>query len=412
MYLLGSKSGRLYCLGPLLARAGEGAVYLLARDANHLVKIFDRPPSAEVVAKLDLLANWPHKSPLVAFPTETVVAPGSRTVVGYVQPHFRRTVPLTRVLDSAGRRALNLPGDLAFQVKLCCLLAEALACLHAANLVMGDVSDSNFLIGWDWLGRVTGLFVIDCNSVQVSVRTHRGTETHPSGVATEAYAAPEVQPTDWATSLRTVFSDSFGLAVLAWQLIFNRSHPFAVATPRNVDVSPLGKRIEHRLFPFSPAVPLQSGWRPPALTPSLAVLPPDVRELFFRTFSTADPRDRPSAEAWAQAFRAWERELAPTLVFRLFGLWDHSLSEQVAAFVGAIKPWAGRGVVFLGIVLLVIFSPRLETTRSSPESAPAPQPASQPPRAGELPVRHTRPRTVDRDLFPEPLWESTPLERK
>jgi len=77
-----------------------------------------------------------------------------------------------------------------------------------------------------------------------------------SGVATEQYAAPEVQSTDWSTSLRSVHSDNFGFAVLAWKLLFGGSHPFAVITPRSVDVPALGERIEKHLFPFRPGSPM------------------------------------------------------------------------------------------------------------------------------------------------------------
>ena len=305
MDVIGSSTGRLYRTGPLLARAGEGAVYRVSGDASILLKIFDVPPSARAVQKLELLTGYAPKPEFVALPLETVVDVATRAVVGFVQPFFRRTVPVTRAFDSPGRTRCGLPDHLGHQVTLCRLLAEAVARLHAADLVMGDVSDTNFLISRNWLGRVTAISVIDCNSLQVSRRTNRGHEVFASGVATEAYAAPEVQSTDWSVSPRTVFSDNFGLAVLCWLLLFNGSHPFAVASPRNVDVPPLGERIERRLFTYAPATPLPAGWTQLTLDPSLGVLPNDLRELFFRTFSADDPRDRPTADEWVRAFRTW-----------------------------------------------------------------------------------------------------------
>ena len=173
MTVIGSVTGRLYRTGALLARAGEGAVYRVSGDASILLKIFDVPPSARAIRKLELLTAYKPKPDFVALPLETVLDVATRAVVGFVQPFFARTVPITRAFDSTTRTLCGLPDRLEHQVKLCRFLAEAVARLHAANLVMGDVSDSNFLINRNWLGRVTAISVIDCNSLQISLRTNR-----------------------------------------------------------------------------------------------------------------------------------------------------------------------------------------------------------------------------------------------
>ena len=262
MDVIGSLTGRLYHAGPLLARAGEGAVYRVVGDTSILLKVFDVPPSARAIQKLDLLTQYSPRPAHTALPLETVLDVVNRGVVGFVQPFFDRSVSLSQARDTVSRKLHRLPEGIPHQIKLCRLLAEAMDRLHAADLVMGDVSDTNFLLGRNWLGRVWVVYVIDCNSLQLTVRTNRGHECFPSGVATEAFTAPEIQSTDWATSARTIFSDSFGLAVACWLVLFNGSHPFAVASPRNVDVPPLGERIERRVFPYAPATPLPPGSSP------------------------------------------------------------------------------------------------------------------------------------------------------
>jgi len=253
------------------------------------------------------------------------------------------------------------------------------------------------------------MYAIDCNSFQVTRRTNRGNEFYPSGVATEAYAAPEVQPTDWSTSPRTIFSDSFGLAVACWLVLFNGSHPFAVASPPNVDVPPLGERIERRLFPFAPTSSLPPGWKPPPLDPPLAILPADVREMFFRTFSTADPRSRPSAEDWCRAFRSWERSLWPSIPLPKMSPWCAQHRNRLSTAIGTVKFWSGRGFVLLAIVLLALFLPRDEAPTSIDSKPVTDRPVPTPKQPTPEVPRTKRPlrRSVDPDLFPESFWDSS-----
>ncbi|MFO0936217.1 MAG: hypothetical protein U0798_06855 [Gemmataceae bacterium] len=414
MVVIGTTTGQTYVAGPLLSRAGEGAVYRLDGIPSLLLKIFDRPLSKRTVQKINSLAQLACKPAHTAIPLESVYDPATKALVGFVQEYFSRTVPLTRVLDSNGRTSLRMPDDLGTRITLCLLLAEAFARIHATDLVVGDVSCGNLLLGFTRFRRIEAIYGIDCNSFQLTIRTPHGTETFVSGVATEEYAAPEVQPTDWATSNRSVYSDSFGLAVLTWKILFNGSHPFAVVTPRSVDVPPLGKRIEDRLFPFSPASPLPPGWSAPTLTPSLAVLPSDIREMFFRTFSSADARDRPTSDEWADAFRAWALAVKPSLAFRFLGAWNGSVSDRLATCLTRLKPWTGRIMVFAGLMLLTLSYSRLESTPSKAKSRTnVPSESApfftlfDPPRS-----KSTRPRVVDSELFPELVRKSSASKKE
>jgi DNA-binding helix-hairpin-helix protein with protein kinase domain len=405
MVVIGATSGRGYQAGRLVASAGEGSVYEVEGDKRLLLKVFARPLTPWGVDKLRTLAAVSTKPAHAALPVEVVVDPATGTPVGFVQPYFARAVPLTRILDAHGRTSLGLPDDFAFRVKLCRLLAEAFARVHAADLVVGDVSDGNFLLGRDRLGRAWVVYAIDCNSFQVALRTARGNEFYPSGVATEEYAAPEVQPTDWATSPRSVYSDAFGFSVLAWKILFGGSHPFAVVTPRSVDVPPLGQRIEQRLFPYHPGLPLPTGWAAPDVRPSPAVLPVDVRELFFRSFSAADPRDRGTADEWCRVLRAWEWALTPTLPLRLLGAWNRSVADRLAAALSTCKPYLGRAAVLAALLAMTALTTRPELLSPLPPHERTPSELR--PFSGSPPSKPNRPRSVDRDLFPEPLWTSS-----
>jgi DNA-binding helix-hairpin-helix protein with protein kinase domain len=400
MDTIGLFTGTAYRTGPLVARAGEGAVYRVTGRAWLLLKIFDRSPTPKQVEKLKHLTGLTRKPDHTALPVELVCDPATGAVVGYLQPYFRAAEPLAVLFDAPADR---LP-PLGSCVRAVRLLGEAFDRIHTANLVVGDVAHGNFLLGRDWLGRPALVYSIDCNSYQLTVRTARGNELFPSGVATESYAAPEVQGTDWSTSLRSVYSDSFGLGVLAWKIIFRGAHPFSVVTPRHVDVPPLGARIEKRLFPWRPGSPLPPDWTQPTLTPPLSVLPSDVRELFFRTFAAADPRDRPTAAAWVQAFRAWESALLPSLPFRVLAAGTGPGLERAAGQLLRVRPYAGRIAVFTGLVALTVLVPRTPAPRPLPSltSEPvSPFRAGTPPPA--IPAKPSRPRRIDPDLFPDAL---------
>jgi DNA-binding helix-hairpin-helix protein with protein kinase domain len=404
--VLGELSGRTYELDALLFSAGEGSLHSVVGDASVLIKSFRRQLTTRQIDKIHALASLVVKPENAALPLEIVNNLTTQTPVGFVQPYFAGAVPLTRVLDSHGRKDQKFLDDLAFRVRLCRLLADAFTRVHSAQLVVGDVSDGNFLVGRDWLNRVRIIYVIDCNSFQVSRRSNAGNEFFASGVATEEYTAPEVQPTDWATSAQTVYSDSFGFAVLAWKILFGGSHPFAVITPRSVDVPPLGERIEKRLFPFCPGSPLPANWKAPTLQPSLAVLPVELRELFFRAFSSADPRDRATAAEWCELLRSWELVLTPSLPLRVLGAWNGSIADRLPETLSTFKPYLGRAAVFTALTVFAVL-----TTQFDFKTAPG----GQTPRSlhSDSPrLKSIRPRTVDRDLFPEPIWQPTHPEKE
>lgn len=401
MHVYGKRTGTLYSANQLLAQAGEGAVYTVLSHRRLLLKIFTKPLDPAAIRKLELLCDWPDRPTLTALPIEIVFDASRTSVLGFIQPYFQDALTLSRLIDSQGRKDRGVPDSLTFRIKLARMLAEAFMRLHAANLVMGDVSDSNFLVNRSWWGTVTGISVIDCNSFQVSVRSAQGSEFFPSGVATEEYAAAEVQSTDWSTSSRSVYSDSFGFAVLAWKLIFNGSHPFSVVTPRSVDAPPLGQRIERHQFPFAPRQPMPSGWSPPQLKPDVSVLPNEVLELFRQTFTALDPRDRPTVETWYQVLAHWEASVFYTLARTFLGSTVDRLSEMRLNFQYRFRSWYGP--VLLLVILVVLSWASLPSPQSSlPPPAPHNDARVQP-----SPVNPTRQhegklreRALDPELFP------------
>ena len=103
--------------------------------------------------------------------------------------------------------------------------------------------------------------------------------------------------------------DSFGLAVLIFQLLMEGSHPFRAHWLGAGEPPPIESRISLGLFPYS-AVHSQIVV-PPKNAPSLDTLHPWLAELFRRCFVDGykAPRWRPGPELWAQALAEVEAAL-------------------------------------------------------------------------------------------------------
>lgn len=397
MHYIGAKTGRVYAVGRLLARAGEGCVYETPTDWRLLLKVYTSPPGQRTVEKLGILAAFSRKPANTALPVELIVDPATKSVVGYAQPFYRGAAPFTRFLDPKWRKASGVADDLYSLVRIARALAEAVVELHAARLVMGDVSDSNFLVRIGRWSATPTVFVIDCGSVQVSIRSPSGFDVYVSGVGTEAYVAPEVQGTDWAVSERTVYSDAFGVAVLLWRLFFRGAHPFAVASPPHIDLPPLRERIQRRMFPFRPSTFLPYGWRPGPLSPSLDVLPAEIQELLFKTLAASDPRDRPLVGTLAAALGDWEKALHPSVAMRLIRSLRKRTADDPDELWPRVRSWGLRGAMAAGLGCFLWQLPRgLPTLPKAEPTAPRVREGD----PGQKPKRPPRPRAVDETLFP------------
>ncbi len=403
MYFKGRSTGTIYEAGPILDQAGEAAVYRTKGDATKLLKIFFTPPSQKSARKFELLTTFSKKISGAALPLEVLSNPSTNEVLGMVIPFFADAIPLNQLMTQSGRISSGVGPELFQAVRTAKIIAEAMSRLHLAGLVEGDVSDSNFMVRLDASKNPTFAYVIDCNSLQFSQRTKNGNEIYESGVATEAFTAPEIQHTDWSTSKRTVFSDSFGLAVIVWLLVFNRSHPFSVVTPPDEDAEPIGERIAKFQFPFSPRLPLPFGWSPPTLNPGLSVLPGEIKKYLFTCFTDADERNRPTASDWASALRRWEQRLNPSGTYLLLRAFNKEWAMRATEFLAPYRPAIQKIAVATGIILAAILLPNAASLFPERDSVPTNSALFDQPEKGNRPKIERNP---NREIFPDELRSS------
>jgi hypothetical protein len=298
-------------LGRRLGAGGEAEVYEVdvveAGRGRAAYKRYRRP-TAERAAKLQVMVAHPPTQAeaigghiAIAWPQTLVSSDGGR-VDGFLMPKvdLARAVPLFQVYNPQSR-ALVAPGfTWRYLLRAARNVAAIVASLHDAGYVIGDLNESNFLVTDRAL-----VVLVDCDSMQV--RDPETGTVHRGAVGKPEFLAPEFHGVDLARTDRTVESDRFALAILAFLLLMEGVHPFAGVWKGRGEPPDLPARMRHRLFPYQPWTRL----RPSPLGLPLRVLPRPVRTLVWRTFTTGAKRARrrPSAREWVHALERAEERL-------------------------------------------------------------------------------------------------------
>jgi DNA-binding helix-hairpin-helix protein with protein kinase domain len=175
--------------------------------------------------------------------------------------------------------------------------ARAFAVLHQAGHLVGDVNHGGVRISPDATVRL-----IDTDSFQVS---HQG-RTFLCEVGVQDFTPPELQGKAFKQVTRTANHDSFGLAVLIFQMLMNGRHPFAGRYSGSGEM-PIEKAIPEFRYAYSSNAAAMK-MQPPPLTPPAAAASPEVAGLWERAFGSggAKPNGRPTAQDWVQALTKLE----------------------------------------------------------------------------------------------------------
>jgi hypothetical protein len=288
-----------------LGKGGEGSVYEIVRYPGLVAKIYhpQKLTSALEYKLTAMVANPPvddtrqslnHVS--IAWPTDTLYS-GSR-FMGYVMPKLPKSDDMY-ILTQPQQRAQKYPKathQLLYRVGR--NLATAMASIHAKNHIVGDVNFKNVMFNEQAL-----ITLVDCDSMQVT--DARG-NIHHCLVGLPEFTAPELQGKDFSKVNRTQHSDTFGLAVLLFQLLMQGFHPFAGRSlPGAPDVEQVHVYcITQNIFPYAS----NKQFAPPPAAPTFDALPGTLRSMFKSAFTS---RTRPSADEWADALALVERRLIP-----------------------------------------------------------------------------------------------------
>ena len=291
-------NNRPFKLKNLIGRGGEGVVYSLDGDSEHAVKIYTTPELDQKCSKITAMVHhgFSLESSLAAFPISIVRGEHSE-FLGFTMKLINDHKPIHELYSPGSRKKIFPHADYRFIVRTSANFAKAVASVHQAGCVIGDINHSGILVSQK--GTVS---LIDADSFQFS----DSGRDFLCQVGVPEYTPPELQNIKLSTVLRNTNHDAFGLAVIIFQLLFMGRHPF-VGRVRKGEIPPLAENIKNFRYVYDEDKDV--GMDQPPGTPSLTQFSRPLASLFRSAFSETSPQCRPSAHEWAIALTSFENSL-------------------------------------------------------------------------------------------------------
>ncbi|ARV57713.1 hypothetical protein BZZ01_02830 [Nostocales cyanobacterium HT-58-2] len=296
-------------LATSLGRGGEACIYTVPTDAGLVAKVYHKPTPAQA-RKLEVMLAHPPENPTaslghisIAWPIELLhSSDGSTEVIGFLMPRIRGMRPIIDFYNPRTRRQHCPLFNYQYLIRTARNLASAFAALHASGYCVGDVNESNILVGDTAL-----VTIVDTDSFQV--QDPENGVVYRCHVGKPEFTPPELQNKTFAQCDRSFAHDLFGLAVLIFQLLMEGTHPFSGIYQGAGEPPPYEARIGAGHFTYSQKrrVP----YVPTPIAPPWDILPLSLQELFIRCFEDGhnDPQMRPSAQTWLTALADAENSL-------------------------------------------------------------------------------------------------------
>ncbi|NOT63028.1 MAG: hypothetical protein HOP19_22700, partial [Acidobacteria bacterium] len=295
--ILHTAYGQTLALGPELGAGGQGSVYAVEGQPHLVAKLYHQAPAAEQITRLDALAQCDHErlTKIAAWPVAVVRDQPDGQIVGFLMPRVDGASEI-HALHSPKSRLQKFPdATWAFLIHAAANIARAVATVHEAGFVIGDVNPKNILVT-----RQGTVALLDCDSFQFE----RDGKTYRCEAGFPEYTPPELHGFAFRDVDRTPQHDAFGLAVVIFQLLFLGRHPFAGKFIGEGEMS-LSRAITEGRFAYGDTAPQRQMLVPPGVL-SWRALPVALAELFERAFLT---NERPAPREWIEALEA----IAPTL---------------------------------------------------------------------------------------------------
>src|SRR5215468_5121735 len=273
-------------LGRRIGTGAEGEVYEIQDKSDLVAKIYHEPPPQEKAEKLVVLSRLGNERlfNLSAWPVSTLRDSPDGEVVGFVMKKISQAEEV-HALHSPKSRLQKFPeASWTFLIYVAANIARAVAATHEHGLVIGDVNPKNILVT-----RKATVYLLDVDSFQVTAegRTYRCEGGFPE------YTPPELQGLAFRDVDRTQEHDSFGLAVVIFQLLFLGRHPFS-GLYLGAGEMPLERAIREFRFAYGVDSEARKMRQPPG-TLALDSMPSLIVRLFRRAFLSTD---RPGAREW------------------------------------------------------------------------------------------------------------------
>ena len=288
-----------------LGSGGEADVYEVPDRPRLAFKCY-RQPTSERTAKLRVMLAHPPEvdggKAAIAWPVELVSGAGGQAA-GFLMPRIdlATNLPLFRVYNPHSRQRVAPGFTWRYLLRTARNVAALVDAVHRGGYVIGDLNESNLLVSNRAL-----VSLVDCDSMQV--RDPDTGAVHRCRVGKPEFTAPELHKLDLDAQDRTQASDAFALAVLVFQLLLEGVHPFGGIWCGRGDPPDIAARIRRGRFPYRRTTRVLA---PPPMGLPLRVLPPRVRRLAWRTFTSGmrRPSRRPSPAEWQSALEEAEAHI-------------------------------------------------------------------------------------------------------
>ena len=293
-------TGNRITLDKKLAEGGEGAVFDVIGHPDLVAKLYTKQPERTRIEKLLVMSQLANTDLLqvAAWPVSILRRQPRSEPLGFLMPRIGGRE--AHVLYGPKQRQAEFPSaDWKFLLAAARNIAAAVATVHAAGHIIGDINQKGFLIE-----RNATVRLIDCDSFQISARGR----LYPCVVGVPEFTAPELQGQRFDTLARTIHHDGFGLAVLIFQILFMGRHPFAGRFVGRGEMPP-ERAIREFRFAYSQTAATKEMLPPPHAL-NLGAVSYDVASLFERAFSSQGARvGRPFATEWIASLEQLSKEL-------------------------------------------------------------------------------------------------------
>ncbi len=390
-----TSTGKELSLGLTLGKGGEGTVHQINGDPHRVAKVYHAIPDGDRQEKLRVMASLGDADirKFVAWPVETLHAQRGGPVRGFIMPIASAYVPVHQ-LYNPGHRKQEQP-QLSWKHLLVTArnTADAFAAVHQRGLVVGDVNENSVMVAPS-NGHV---MLIDADSFQVEAQGR----VFPCLVGVPDFTPPELHAVgDFNRMIRTANHDTFGLAILVFQLLLGGRHPFA-GRPLRSDV---GNDMSVDISRYRFADALDNGGRglvPPPTAVPVTILPDAIHGMFTQAFTEPGSQRRPTAREWVSALDRLRRQTAVCPV---------NAHHAYLAHLGAC-PWCSldsSGIVHFvrAQVAAKVQAARvtIATLWAQISAVPPPAEIAAPPDTGIKPVARPLPPTVHSKITPFVVW--------
>ena len=272
-------------------------------DQSRVAKIWRVPNRERAIKLIATIKNTPvpisaRQNIRYCWPQDVLT--DGKNIVGYIMPavntnEFRQSQEFfNETLRKDTETTLGVTITEKTLVTAARDLCAAVAEIHAAGHVIGDVNEKNILINSDGTVRIVDIDAIQIYDPETS-------ETHRCTVGRDEYTPPRLQGQSLDLVDRTQDDDCFGLAVMIFKLMMGGRHPFTSRLSRDDDnaITGIDEKIKNEYFPYNQddTVPDQYKVAVEEYKQAWDNSRDQIRTLFLQTFDPFETRNRPRPTA-------------------------------------------------------------------------------------------------------------------